>query len=84
MSIMLAVSDDVETQLLKFIGGLFPYLQQEFELLEVTTLDKAFQYALAVERRVQTRQASNSPQAPPQSTFQSSSSHQSNSHYRPK
>ena len=26
MSIMLAVSDDAETQLLKFINGLFPYL----------------------------------------------------------
>ena len=42
MSIMLAVSDDAETLLLKFIGGLFPYLQQEFDLLDVTTLDKAF------------------------------------------
>ena len=65
MSIMLAVSDEAETQLLKFIGGLFPYLQQEFDLVDVTTLDKAFQYALAVERRVQMRQDNKSHQAPP-------------------
>ena len=69
MSIMLAVSDDVETQLLKLIDGLFPYLQQEFDLLDVTTLDKAFQYALAVERRVHMRQSNSSPQASPQPTF---------------
>jgi len=56
---MLAIIDDV---------GLFPYLQQEFVLPDVTTLGKAFQYALVVEHRIQTQQASITHQAPPQST----------------
>ena len=53
MTIMFDVTDDAKTQLFKFVGGIFPYLQHECEFLDVTTLDNTFQYSLEVERRVQ-------------------------------
>lgn len=61
MSIMLEVTDDEHNQVLKFTRGLYPSLQEELELLDIRSLEKAFKFSLVMEHRMQEWHLSTQP-----------------------
>ena len=66
LCLLLHIPDLEEGLILKFIVGLLIHFCREVELFENTTLDKAFQRALTIKRKIAPR--GHTPQSRPNST----------------
>ena len=63
LRLLLQILDLEEVLILKFIAGLLIHYRREVDLFENTSLNKAFQRALAIERKIDSR--TRTPQSRP-------------------
>jgi len=66
LCLLLQIPDPEEVHILKFIVGLLMHYRREVDLFENTSLNKAFQRALAIERKIAPR--THTPQSRPNSS----------------